>query len=196
MQKVSVGPSLSKALFLDRDGVVNIDTGYVHRQEDFEFVDGIFELVNKAHHLGFLIIIITNQAGIGRGYYSEQQFKDLSAWMCQCFLDKSSPLTRVYHSPFHPTKGLGKYRQDHITRKPRPGMILQATIDYQIALEASILIGDKMTDIEAGITAGVGRNILFDPEPNPAPSERDFEIISSIRSALPLLVSINHENTI
>jgi D-glycero-D-manno-heptose 1,7-bisphosphate phosphatase len=150
-----------KALFLDRDGVINSDSGYVHTIEDFHFIDGIFELCQKAISSGYLIIIVTNQAGIGRGLYTLEDFNILTQWMCQTFLVNNVIITEVYYSPFHPTCGIGKYKKDHETRKPKPGMILNAANKYNLNLKDSVLIGDSLTDIKAGQSAGIEKNIFF-----------------------------------
>ena len=153
-----------RALFLDRDGVINVNHGYVHSIENFDFIDGIFDLVRTAHANNLKIVVITNQAGIGRGFYSEQQFHQLTSWMCKEFMNQGAPIDKVYFSPFHPTEGLGKYKKDDFSRKPNPGMILQAQQELGLDLENSILIGDKGSDIQAGIAAGLGMNILFAQE--------------------------------
>lgn len=161
-----------RALFLDRDGVINIDHGYVHRPEDFEFVEGIFRLCQTASKLGYLIIVVTNQAGIGRGYYSEQQFQTVSDWMCQQFLNHGVSIERVYHCPFHPEHGIGEYRRESFFRKPNPGMILQAAKDYGLNLASCILVGDKASDVQAGKAAGIGTNILLcDNKGQPIPQD-------------------------
>lgn len=152
-----------RALLLDRDGVINVDHGYVHRIQDFEFVDGIFDLARAAHRARYQLCVITNQAGIARGFYSEKQFHELTAWMCGEFASRGAPIAKVYFSPYHPTEGLGSYRKDDISRKPHPGMILQAQAEFDLDLASSILIGDKASDIRAGIAAGVGHNILLAP---------------------------------
>lgn len=155
-----------RALFLDRDGVVNVDHGYVHKPEQFEFIEGIFELCNKAVELNYLIIIITNQAGIGRGYYTEQQFHDLTKWMCREFSIRNINIDHVYFCPYHAEYGVGKYKKESIFRKPGPGMILQAADEYDLDLGNSILVGDKETDMTAGTVAGVGCNLLYCAEPS------------------------------
>jgi D-glycero-D-manno-heptose 1,7-bisphosphate phosphatase len=150
-----------KALFLDRDGVINIDHGYVHKVEDFDFVEGIFDLTREAVTKGYLIFIITNQSGIGRGFYSINDFNLLTNWMYKRFVSEGVVLSEVYYSPYHPTHGKGKFKQDHMSRKPKTGMIDQAVKKFHINLSVSILIGDKMTDIQAGQSAGIGTNILY-----------------------------------
>lgn len=175
-----------RALFLDRDGVINVNYGYVHRPENFDFIDGIFDLGRAAHAQSYQLVVITNQAGIGRGFYSEQQFLELTQWMCDEFIMQEATISKVYFSPFHPTEGIGKYKKDDLSRKPHPGMILQAQRELNLDLEHSILIGDKASDIQAGISAGVGCNLLFS---NDEPAELynvDYKRITSLADALPL----------
>lgn len=152
---------LNPALILDRDGVINYDYGYVYTREKFDFIDGIFEVARYAYEQKYKIIIITNQSGIGRGYYTEKDFDLLTDWMCQQFLIAGAPIDRVYFSPCHPTDGVGAYAKDDYFRKPHPGMILQAQNDFSIDLTRSVLVGDRVTDIQAGNAAGVGTNLLF-----------------------------------
>ncbi len=154
---------MEKALFLDRDGVINEDLGYVWRIEDFHFIDGIFDLCRAAKDMGFLRIVVTNQAGIARGYYDESQFHGLTDWMKREFSAHQSSIDAVYFCPYHPTAGLGRYRRKSDWRKPAPGMLLQATRDFDLDLAASALIGDAAIDIEAGQAAGVGLTIRHDP---------------------------------
>jgi D-glycero-D-manno-heptose 1,7-bisphosphate phosphatase len=177
----------SNALFLDRDGVINHNYGYVHRVADFKFVDGIFELTRAASAQKYKIIVITNQAGIARGFYSEQQFHELTDWMCSRFLGQGASIEKVYFSPYHPTEGLGDYKKDDISRKPRPGMILQAQREFGLNLESSVLIGDKPSDIQAGIAAGVGRNLLLAQAEPPELGGAKYTRISCLREALSML---------
>jgi len=153
-----------KALFLDRDGVVNEERHYVFRIEDFVFVDGIFDLCRAAIGKGFDIVIVTNQAGIARGYYDEKDFETLTDWMCRRFAENGVVIRKVYYSPFHPTEGKGKYRREAFCRKPNPGMIIAARDEFGFDLSKSVLVGDKTSDIEAGKRAGVGRNLLIDAD--------------------------------
>lgn len=154
----------NKALFLDRDGVINVDKNYVHKIEDFEFTEGIFEVLKHFQALGYLLIIITNQAGIGRGYYTESQFFTLTNWMINEFKKRGITISKVYYSPYHPQFGIGIYKKDSFCRKPKPGMILIAQKEFNIDLSQSILVGDKETDIEAGINAGIPVNILVNKQ--------------------------------
>ena len=173
----------SKALFLDRDGVINIDHGYVNKREHFEFIDGIFELARTAIKRQFLIIIITNQSGIGRGYYSEGEFLKLTQWMCDEFIINGAPITHVYYSPYHPVAAKGKYLKDHPSRKPNPGMILNAKTDFGVDLNRSVLIGDKASDIVAGNKAGIGVNLLFNSQQDPQLNDLDYFHIANLNQA-------------
>ena len=177
------------ALFLDRDGVINVDHAYVHQKDNFEFIDGIFELCKKAQESGYLIIIITNQAGIGRGYYTEEDFYSLTDWMIGEFSKKGVTIDAVYHCPYHPEKGIGEYKQDAPCRKPNPGMILTAKNEFNINLNESILIGDKGSDIQAGLNAGIGKNFLFTPKQgkNYASNVIPTKIISSHQKVIQFL---------
>ena len=152
------------ALFLDRDGVINIDHGYVCKPEEFEFVEGVFELVAHAKCLGYLVVIVTNQAGIGRGYYSVAEFHSLTEWMKAQFIQRGGLIDAVYFCPCHPEHGIGKYRRECNCRKPAPGMLLQAQCDLDIDMASSIFIGDKLTDMAAGFSAKVGTLLYFNNE--------------------------------
>ena len=175
---------MRKALFLDRDGVINTDFGYVHTVQKFEFIDGIFDLTRHAEKNGYMLIVITNQAGIGRGLYTLEDFNVLSDWMCEQFLVKEIVISKIYHSPYHPTAGIGKYKKNHISRKPNPGMINEAALEFGLNLSASVLVGDKKTDMEAGVAAGVGQNLLFVPNKVSIDSHGlDYNVISSHKEA-------------
>jgi D-glycero-D-manno-heptose 1,7-bisphosphate phosphatase len=176
-------------VFLDRDGVINVNHGYVHDFESFEFIDGIFEVARAAHSNGYKLIVITNQSGIGRGYYSEQQFHQLTEWMCNEFLNAGAPIEKVYFSPFHPTSGYGAYKKDDVTRKPRPGMIYQAQREMNLDLRNSILIGDNASDIQAGIAAGVGLNILFAQKQPSELTGLPYQTIATLCEVLPYMNS-------
>lgn len=153
---------MNKALFLDRDGVINIEKHYLYKIEDFEFVEGIFEVLKHFQDNRYLLIIITNQAGIGRGYYTEKDFNTLNNWMLEELKKRDILITKVYYCPYHPEHGVGQYKKDSFDRKPNPGMILKAKKEFNIDLSKSILIGDKESDIEAGINAGINKNIFLE----------------------------------
>lgn len=177
---------MRRALFLDRDGVINIDHAYVHRQQDFHFVDGIFDLVRHATENGYLVVVVTNQAGIGRGYYTEDDFHALMAWVRASFAAQGGALDGVYFCPDHPEHGIGAYRRQTAMRKPGPGMILQACAELDIDPAMSLLIGDNLTDLQAGQAAGVGINLLFRQAPDDVP--QGIRAITDLRQAIPLLV--------
>lgn len=138
------------ALFLDRDGVVNVDKAYVYRREDFDFMPGVKALCQAARARGYAIVIVTNQSGIGRGYYSEADFHSLMTWV-------ASELGGVDATYFCPDLPDAKDSR----RKPSPAMILEAARDLDLDLSRSLLVGDKDSDIAAGTAAGVGLNLLL-----------------------------------
>lgn len=160
------------ALFLDRDGVVNRDDDFVHRAEDFAFQPGIFELVRRANGLGHAVVVITNQSGIARGLYGEDDYLALDAWMRECFASALAPIAASYFCPYHPQAVVPRYRHpDHPWRKPRPGMLLQARADLDLDLSRSAIIGDRWSDVLAGAAAGVPHLALLgtrsEEEPRP-----------------------------
>src|SRR5262245_60028041 len=136
-------PPLRRAAFLDRDGVINLDRGYVYRHQDFEFVPGALEAAHLLAQQGYALVVITNQSGIGRGLYTEADFAALTEWMKQRFVEADAPLAGVYYCPHHPIDALGDYRRDCDCRKPAPGMLLRAARELQLALARSVLFGDK-----------------------------------------------------
>lgn len=142
---------LHKALFLDRDGTINVDYGYVYQIEKFEFINGIFELCQKAQEKGYLIIVITNQSGIARGYYTDKDFHKLNRFMVDEFAKKGIRITDVFYCP----------DLEGNRRKPNCGMFIEAKEKYNIDMSSSISLGDKERDVEAGKKAGVGKNFLF-----------------------------------
>lgn len=174
----------NKALFLDRDGVINIDHGYTHKIEDFTFTDGIFDLCKKAQRLGYIIIVITNQAGIGRGYYTEEQFHILTNWMEGQFKNRGIAITKTYFCPYHPTAGIGKYKFDSPDRKPNPGMILKACQQHSIDPGKSILIGDNISDIQAASSANIPTRILLTTSSStPQPDNLKYMACANLKSA-------------
>jgi D-glycero-D-manno-heptose 1,7-bisphosphate phosphatase len=176
-----------RGLILDRDGVVNEDTGFLHRIEDCRFVDGIFELTRGFAAQGFAIVIASNQSGIGRGYYTEADFEHLMAWMTGEFAGRGVVLTGVYHCPDHPTKGPGHHRRANSWRKPGPGMLLQAARDLNLDLARSWTVGDQMRDIEAGRAAGVGRLVRYDPLAPEVARCQDFWVVPRLQAVTELL---------
>ncbi len=148
---------MNKALFLDRDGVINVEVNYLHKKEDFVFIEGIFDLCKHYESLGYLIIVVTNQSGIAREYYSEEDFAKLTQWMVSKFKEEEIHISHVYHCPHHPDiTGPCK------CRKPEPKMLLDAKIKFDLDMSNSLIIGDKERDILSGINAGLRETYLFD----------------------------------
>lgn len=155
-------PGSRKALFLDRDGVVNINHGYVHTPEQTDWVPGVFDLCRQARDLGFDCIVVTNQAGIARGYYSEGQFLAYTRWIHEQFASKGVPLLATFYCPHHPTAGVGPWMIECECRKPRPGMFLAAGDLFGLSMRDSVMVGDQPSDLEAASAAGVQRAIMVD----------------------------------
>ncbi|MEG9437681.1 HAD family hydrolase [Edaphobacter sp. HDX4] len=151
----------SKALFLDRDGVVNVEIGYLHRIEEVEFVPGIFSLCRTARRLGYRLVIVTNQAGIARGYYDEAAFERLMTWMGEQLRNQGIELDAVYYCPYHPEHGIGDYKREHEDRKPGTGMLRRAMKELDVSLTQSVLIGDRCSDIAAANSAGLRQAFLL-----------------------------------
>lgn len=165
---------MKKAIFLDRDGVINKDLGYVHTIKDFHFLPGVFEALRTFDSLGYLLIIVTNQSGIGRGYYTQNNFKMLTDWMKKRLQEAGIEIAGVYHCPHHPDDGCD-------CRKPQPGLILQAAKDFDIDLSRSWMIGDKQSDIEAARRAGVKNAILLGSGNAPYHAQSLFDTIKIIK---------------
>lgn len=149
--------ALRRALLLDKDGVINVDHGYVCTPERTDFVEGIFDLCRSATTHGRLVVVVTNQAGIARGHYTEREFLDYMDWVRSEFRKHDAQIDAVYYCPHHPVHGLGRYHVDCDCRKPKPGMIIAARCDLDLDLQDSIIVGDKLSDMQAGAAAGVGR---------------------------------------
>lgn len=149
------------AAFLDRDGVINIDHGYVHRWEDFAFVPGAVDAMRRLQATGHALVIVTNQSGIARGYYDEAALQALHEALRQDLARQGVTLAGIEYCPHLPEATVARYRLDCDCRKPAPGMILRSARALGIDLAASLLFGDKASDIEAGRAAGVGRCLLL-----------------------------------
>jgi D-glycero-D-manno-heptose 1,7-bisphosphate phosphatase len=160
MGESSVGVG-RRALFLDRDGVINEEIGYLNRQEDVRFVPGIFQLCRTARALGYVVLVVTNQAGIARGYYSEEDFLRLMAWMRAEFAQEGTELDAVYFCPFHPEHGIGEYKRDHEDRKPGTGMLRRGASEFGVSLAESVMLGDRCTDVAAANAAGLKKAFLL-----------------------------------
>ena len=165
------GPAAAarRAAFLDRDGVINIDHGYVWRIADFEFLPGALAAARELAQAGLALVVVTNQAGIGRGMYTEADFARLTDWMREQFGRAGAPLAGVYHCPHHPSLALGALRRPCDCRKPAPGMLLDAARDFHLDLGESVMFGDKCDDMRAAQAAGVGTRVFLGKDGHAAP---------------------------
>lgn len=137
---------MNKTVFLDRDGTINVEKHYLHKVEDFEFLPGVIEALQKLQKAGFLLIVVTNQSGIGRGYYLEEDFVKLNHWMIATLKIHGVNISKVYYCPHLPNAKIERYRVDCECRKPKLGMYNQAIKDFNIDLSQSFAIGDKIRD--------------------------------------------------
>lgn len=151
---------MKRAAFLDRDGVINVEHGYVHTWEDFEFVPGSVDAMRRLHEAGYALVVITNQSGLARGLYTEAQYQQLTTTLREHLSRQGVPLAAVYHCPHHPKGTVAALAVDCDCRKPAPGMLLRAARELDLSLADSVLVGDKGSDAEAGRAAGVGRVML------------------------------------
>lgn len=144
----------NRAVFLDRDGTINIEREYLHRPEDFEFIAGAPLAIKLLKDAGFHVIVVTNQSGVGRGYYAESAVHDLHRYVDSELARADTGIDAYYFCPHHPEHAQGPYRKVCECRKPLAGMLFQAAIDFSLDLASSFMIGDKLADVEAGLTAG------------------------------------------
>ncbi|PIF04283.1 MAG: D-glycero-beta-D-manno-heptose-1,7-bisphosphate 7-phosphatase [Arcobacter sp.] len=143
---------MDKVVFLDRDGVINIEKDYLYKIEDFEFIDGVFQSLRYLNSLGYKLLIITNQSGIGRGYYTKEQYKILTQWLKKELQKQGIEITEIFSCPHTPDDRCN-------CRKPKIGMIEQASKILDIDFKNSWIIGDKSSDIQTGLNAGIKNTI-------------------------------------
>lgn len=146
---------MKKAIFLDRDGTINIEKDYLYKIEDFQFEYKVPEAMSLLKKLNYLLIVVTNQAGIGRGYYKESDLEILNDFLINKSKKFGGNIEKIYYCPHHPTEGIDKYRQDCLCRKPGNAMIEQAIIEFNIDRASSYMVGDKLSDLEAGIKSNI-----------------------------------------
>ena len=180
------------AIFLDRDGVINTDNGYVSQIEDFHFIDGVIDAMALLKKKGYLLVLVTNQSGIARGLFTEDQFLSLTEWMDWSLADRGVDLDGIYYCPHHPTEGQGKYLKECQCRKPGPDMLLDAAAYLQIDLAASYMVGDKSDDMRAAVNAGVAHPILVETgkpltDEGRALAEKVYPSLVEFAAALPVL---------
>lgn len=164
-----------RAIFLDRDGTLNVDLGFTHRVEDLQLAPGVVPGLKRLAELGYQLIVTTNQSGVARGYFSLAQMHAFNTALVSRLRELGINIEGVYCCPFHSSEGIGAYRCDSPLRKPKPGMILKAAAEHGIELEASFAIGDRASDAQAGHAAGC-RTILL-----AGPSGESFEAEPDVR---------------
>lgn len=167
---------MKKALFLDRDGVINVEIDYLHKKEDFVFIEGILDLCRYFQTKAYLIIVVTNQSGIARNYYTEEDFQALTTWMIEEFAKHDIRISKVYHCPHHP-----KITGACSCRKPEPQMLLQAQSEFNLDMQNSLLVGDKERDIEAGLNAGLKETYLF-VQNGDKPNTKATKVVSKLEN--------------
>ena len=152
---------IRRGLFLDRDGVINVEVGYLSKPADVMFVEGIFSLCRTARRLGYKLMVVTNQAGIARGYYTEAAFEELMVWMRGELRREGVELDAVYFCPFHPEHGVGDYKREHEDRKPGAGMLRRGAKEFGLDLSECVLVGDRCSDVAAANAAGLRQAFLL-----------------------------------
>jgi D-glycero-D-manno-heptose 1,7-bisphosphate phosphatase len=184
MTNLKAQNSLSKAVFLDRDGVINVDHGYVSQLSDFKFIEGSISAMQKLNRAGYKIIIVTNQSGIARGLYSEKEFLDLMEEVEKILIQNAVKISGIYYCPHHPDGSVPKWSIVCKCRKPSSGMLKKAIRDHQIDPSQSFMVGDKITDIEACQAAGLTRCCLVD--------HQDEIIDSSMKAIVEIFRDLRH----
>lgn len=183
---------LRPGLFLDRDGVINKDTNFLYRAEECELIEGIGPLIRTANQLGYVTCVVTNQSGIGRGLYTEEDFHRLMDHMSLKLGEQDARLDAVYFSPYHPVHGIGSYQRESDCRKPAPGMLLRAAAEHGIDLARSVLVGDRCTDLQAGNAAGVSSLFLFGTtEPKPCALTVPYTTANTLFTIQAYLIATN-----
>ncbi len=151
---------MKPAIFLDRDGTINVDHGYVHMSDDFQFIDGVIEAMAELKKMGYALVLVTNQSGIARGLFTEDQFMHLTEWMDWSLADRGVDFDGIYFCPHHPEAVVEEFRLSCECRKPNLGMFNDAQQHLAIDMANSYMVGDKREDMLAASAAGVGHKIL------------------------------------
>lgn len=175
----------TRAVFLDRDGVINVDHGYVHKVDQLEFIAGTFEALLQLQDMGFALIIVTNQSGVARGFYKESDVRLFHQAMDQCLRDKGVQILSWYYCPHHTEATIEEYRIQCSCRKPSPGMIQSALKDFpNINPQNSYMVGDRKSDIECGLAMGLNTIQILSQKYPMHPDAHSYK--SSLKDALPL----------
>jgi len=151
--------AINRAVFLDRDGTINVEREFLHRPEEFQFIPGAAQAIRLLNDAGFRVIVVTNQSGIARGYYDEAAVNRLHRYMDGELIRFGASIDAYYFCPHHPEYGVDDNRKACGCRKPLAGMLLQAAADFSLDISTSFIIGDKLADVQAGLNAGC-RSIL------------------------------------
>ena len=191
-------PMKNKAVFLDRDGTINVDKGFVYRIEDFEFMSGAIEAIRLLNENNFKVVVVSNQSGIARGYYTEEDLQRLHRFINEELAKYGAQIDRFYYCPHHPEAKIERYRLDCDCRKPKPGLLKRAIEDLSIDINRSYLIGDSQSDIEAGKAIGC-RTILIVREQGvegakPRKQEANW-VRSSLKSAVEHILELEGKAT-
>ncbi|MEA5113273.1 MAG: D-glycero-beta-D-manno-heptose 1,7-bisphosphate 7-phosphatase [Geobacteraceae bacterium] len=181
---------LRKAVFLDRDGVVNVDKGYIYRREDFQFLPRVPEAIGLLNKAGYLVIVVTNQSGIARGFYTLDDVTRLHDHVDAELAHHGSRIDAYYLCPHHPDHGPDGRGGECLCRKPLPGMLLEAAADLSVDLSRSFMVGDKLSDVEAGLAAGCSPILVGGDEDGTAQDarRRGAAVCSDLMGAVELIV--------
>ncbi len=174
---------MQRGLFLDRDGVVNVEFGYVGKRENFVFKIGLFPFLREMQDRNYRIAIVTNQSGVARGRYTEDDYRDLTNWMLDCFKQESITIDAVLACFEYDDATIAKYKRESFWRKPNPGMILEAAQKLRLDLSRSVMIGDRQRDMEAAQSAGVGTRLWMTDEKD-LPELTGVKVITDFDQAL------------
>jgi len=150
---------LNRCVFLDRDGTINEEVNYLSHPDQLRLIEGSAKAIKSLNEAGFKVVIVTNQAGVARGYFSEERVHEIHAVLGKILREKEAQIDAIYYCPHHPTAGVGVYKIDCNCRKPKPAMLEKAANELNIDLRQSFLVGDRVSDLEAGNTVGC-KNIL------------------------------------
>lgn len=182
---------MNKAIFLDRDGTLNVEKNYLYKIEDFEFLPGVVEALKKLQDAGYLLIIITNQSGIGRGYYSEKDFKKLNDWMLSTLKEQGVTINTVYYCPHLPDAKVKKYRMDCECRKPKLEMYNKAIKEYELDLSKCYAIGDKIRDCSICESSSCRGFLIGGNEKNDIIDKVKAGLVPRIKYAFDLASAVN-----